>query len=92
MGFSRRGVWNRTRTTNWRSTNRAAVEGIKDVGQWQMKILNETMEGISKAAGEMTKARSPRDVVVERTELAKRALEAAVKSMRELAVNLYKAN
>lgn len=72
--------------------NRAAMEGIKGAGQWQMKILNETIEEITKAAGEMIKVQSSRDVVVEQTELAKRAFEAAVNNLRELADILHKAN
>ena len=72
--------------------NRVAMEGIKGVGEWQMKILNQTIEEISKAAGEMTKVRSPQDVVVEQTELAKRAFETAVSNMRDLADILNKAD
>jgi phasin family protein len=72
--------------------NRAAMDGMKGVGEWQMKILNETMEEISKATGGITKVRSPRDAVVEQTELAKRAFETAVNHMRELADILRKAN
>ena len=33
------------------SANKAAMEGMKGVGEWQMKILKQTVEEISKAAG-----------------------------------------
>lgn len=74
------------------SANKAAMEGMKGVGEWQMKILKQTVEEISKAAGGMAKIHSPKDVVVEQTELAKRAFETAVKNMRELADIVNKAN
>jgi hypothetical protein len=30
------------------SANRAAPEGIKGVGEWQMKILNQTLDEVAK--------------------------------------------
>lgn len=72
--------------------NRAAMEGIKGVGEWQMKILKQTMEEISNATSGMTKVQSPKEVVAEQTELAKHAFETAVNNMRELAGILEKAN
>ena len=68
------------------------MEGMKGIGGWQIKILNETMQEISKTASEMTKVRSPEDAVAEQTDLAKRAFETAVNNMRELANILSKAN
>ena len=35
--------------------NQAAMEGMKEVGKWQIKVLKQTVEEISKATGEMTK-------------------------------------
>lgn len=72
--------------------NKAAMEGLKGLGEWQVKILKQAMEGISESAAAATKVRSPQDVVVEQTELAKRVFETAVKNMRELADILHKAN
>lgn len=72
--------------------NQAAMQGLKGVGEWQMKILKGTIDEITKATGEMTKVHSPQDIVVEQTELAKRAFETAVNNMRELADVLNKAN
>lgn len=72
--------------------NQAAMQGLKGVGEWQMKILKGTIDEITKAAGEMPKVHSPQDIVVEQTELAKRAFETAVNNMRELADILNKAN
>jgi len=72
--------------------NKAAMEGMKGVGEWQMKILSKTIDEISSATREMAQVRSPQGIVVEQTELAKRAFEAAVTNMRELADILNKAN
>lgn len=72
--------------------NKAAMEGLKGVGEWQVTILKQAMEEISESAATVTKVRSPQDVVVEQTELAKRIFETAVKNMRELADILHKAN
>ncbi len=72
--------------------NKAAMEGVTGVGKWQMKILNQTLEELSKAGGSMTKISSPKDVVGEQTDMAKRAFETAVTNMRELADILNTAN
>ena len=74
------------------SANRAAMEGVKGVGEWQLKILSQTIDEIGKTAQEMTGVHSPQEMVVEQTELAKRAFETAVTNMRELAEILNKAN
>ncbi|WP_089724902.1 phasin family protein [Candidatus Thiosymbion oneisti] len=72
--------------------NQAVMEGVTGVGKWQMKILMQTLEEISKTGGSMTKIGSPKAVVGEQTDMAKRAFETAVTSMRELADILNTAN
>lgn len=72
--------------------NRAALEGIKAAGQWQMKLLQETMQEMTEAMGRLVKDGSPQQMVTTETELAKKAFEAAVRQMRELAEIVTKAN
>lgn len=72
--------------------NRAALEGIKAAGEWQVKILHETMQQLTAAIEALAKQGSPQEAVVTETELAKKAFETAVKEMRELAEIVTKAN
>ena len=74
------------------SANRAAMEGIKGIGEWQMKILSQAIDEIGKTTRGMTGVHSPQEMVVEQTELAKRAFETAVANMLELAEIVNKAN
>jgi phasin family protein len=72
--------------------NRAAMEGLKEVGAWQVKILKQALEDISHSATALTKVQAPQNALVEQTEVAKRVFETAVKNMRELADILHKTN
>jgi len=72
--------------------NQAVKDGGVEVGKWQMKILKQTLEEIAKTGGSMTKVGSPKEVVGEQTDIAKRAFETAVTNMRELADILNTAN
>jgi phasin family protein len=72
--------------------NRAAMEGLKGVGEWQVKILKQAMEDISESTAALTRAESPQAALVEQAEVAKRVFEMAVKNMQDLADILHKAN
>ena len=74
------------------AANRAALEGAKAVGEWQAKILQETMQALTAAIGGLATAGSPQQMVATQAELAKKAFETAVRSMRELADIVTKAN
>jgi phasin family protein len=74
------------------ASNRAALEGFKAVGEWQVKILQETMQEMSAAMSARAKVTSPQQMVATEAELAKKAFETAVKAMRELAEIVGKAN
>jgi phasin family protein len=74
------------------TANRAALEGMKAVAEWEVKILRETMEEITNAVGELAKAGSPKDVVAKQADLAKHAFQAAITNMRELAEIVNKAH
>jgi phasin family protein len=74
------------------AANYAAMEGIKAVGEWQMKILQETMQELTAAIGGLAKVGSPQQMVAVETELAKKAFETAVSKMRELAAIMTSAN
>ena len=67
------------------AANYAAMEGIKAVGEWQMKILQETMQELTAAIGSLANVGSPQQMVAVETELAKKAFETAVSKMWELA-------
>jgi phasin family protein len=73
-------------------SNRAAVEGVKGVAEWQMKILKQAIDEIAKTTRGMAEIHSPQELVIEQTEVAKRAFETAVTNMRELSEILNKAN
>ena len=72
--------------------NRAAMEGMKEAAEWQVKILKETMEEVTHVVGELAKVHSPKDMAAENADLSKQAFETAVKNMRELAEIVNKAN
>ena len=74
------------------AANYAAMEGIKAVGEWQMKILQETMQELTAAMGSLANIGSPQQMVAVETELAKKAFETAVSKMRELAAIMTSAN
>ena len=72
--------------------NRAALAGVKAVGEWQMKILHETVQDLTAALGGLARADSPQQLVVAEIELAKKAFATAVRRMRELAEIVTRAN
>ena len=72
--------------------NRAAMEGLKGVGEWQVKILKQAMEDISESTAALTRAKSPQGALGEQAEVAKHVFENAVKNMQDLADILHKAN
>ena len=74
------------------AANRAAVEGIKAIGEWQVKILQETVQELTTAIGGMAKVGSPQQMIAAETELAKKSFETAVSRMRELSEIVTKAN
>jgi phasin family protein len=74
------------------ASNRAAIEGMKAVAEWQKKVLQETITAITGAVGALAKSGSPQEMVVEQTELANKAFEVAVRQMRELSEIVTKAN
>jgi phasin family protein len=57
-----------------------------------LKILQETIQGMTTAVGGLAKAGSPQQLMAAETELAKKAFETAVSKMRELAEIVAKAN
>ena len=74
------------------AANRAAVEGIKAIGEWQVKILQETVQELTTAIGGLAKVGSPQQMIAAETELAKKSFETAVSRMRELSEIVTKAN
>ncbi|HYN77196.1 MAG TPA: TIGR01841 family phasin [Lamprocystis sp. (in: g-proteobacteria)] len=74
------------------ASNRAAFEGFKAVGEWQVKLLQETMLELSTAISGLALANSPQSFVNAETELAQKAFETAVKRMREFAEIVTDAN
>lgn len=74
------------------TANRAALDGMKAVGEWQVKLLQETMRELRAAIETVAKGGSAQDIVAAETELTRKALEKAVGEMRELAEIVVKAN
>lgn len=72
--------------------NRAAMEGIKAVGEWQMTILQQTMQDLMAAMGSLANVGSPQQMVAVETELTKKAFEIAISKMQELAEIVTRAN
>ena len=74
------------------TANRAALEGVKAVGEWQAKLLQETMRELRAAIEALANGGPAQDIVATETDLARKALEKAVAEMRELAEIVVKAN
>jgi phasin family protein len=74
------------------ASNRAALEGYRAVGEWQAKILRETMQGLAAAINGLAQVGSPQELAATQTELARQAFETAVKQMREIAQIVADAN
>lgn len=74
------------------AANRAALEGMKAVGEWQMRILQQTVQELSTCIKGLPSVGSPQQMVAAEADLAKKAFETAVREMRELAEILTRAN
>lgn len=74
------------------ASNRAALEGMKAVAEWQTKILAETMQELTAAIQGLAAKGSPQQMVANETQLAEKAIETAVKRMQELAEIVTNAN
>lgn len=74
------------------TANRAALEGVKAVGEWQARLLQETMHELRAAIDFFCKQETAYEIVAAETDLARKALEKAVGEMRELAEIVVKAN
>jgi phasin family protein len=74
------------------AANLAAMQGIKAVGEWQVRILQETMQEVTTTIAGRTKVGSPQEMLAAESDLAKRAFETAVSKMQELAEIVSKAN
>ncbi|MCM8594624.1 phasin family protein [Accumulibacter sp.] len=74
------------------AANRAAVEGFQAVGQWQGRILHETVEQLKAAVETLAARGSAGDIAASEAELARKALATAVQEMRELAEIVTRAN
>jgi phasin family protein len=74
------------------AANLAALEGLRAVGEWQVKLLEATIHELSAASGKLAKVNSPQQVITTEAELAKKAFETAVREMRELARIVSKSN
>jgi phasin family protein len=73
-------------------SNQAILDGAKQVGQWQVRILQETMQHMSEAFAGLTRVGSPVELMAAESELAKKAFATALGQMRELAQIMTDAN
>lgn len=74
------------------ASNQAALEGMKAVGAWQAKLLQETMRELTAAIGKLSQSGSPQQLVANESELAKKAFSTAVRQMQELTQIVIQAN
>ncbi|WP_300342096.1 phasin family protein [Accumulibacter sp.] len=74
------------------ASNRAALEGMKAVGAWQVKLMQETMRELTSAIGGLASAGSPQQLVWAESELARKAFATAVSQMQELTAIVVNAN
>ena len=74
------------------TANRAVLAGFKAVGEWQMWIMQETVQELAAAINDLARVGSPHELVVTETELTKKAIETAARQMRELAQIVNRAN
>ena len=74
------------------ASNQAALAGMKAIGEWQAKLLQETMRELTTAIGGLAQAGSPKQMVATETELAKKAFATAVGQMQELTQIVIQAN
>ena len=74
------------------AANQVALEGMKAVGAWQVKLLQETMRELSTAIGKLSQSGSPQQLLATESELAKKAFATAVRQMQELTQIVIQAN
>jgi phasin family protein len=74
------------------TSNRAALEGMKAIGEWQVKILHATLQQLTAAIEGLARSGSPQELIAAETELARKAFETAVGEMRGLAEIVIRAN
>ena len=74
------------------ASNRATLDGFKAVGEWQVKILRETMQELAAAINRLAQIDSPQQLAEMETELARNAFETAVRQMREIGQIVTDAN
>ncbi|AUB84142.1 phasin family protein [Candidatus Thiodictyon syntrophicum] len=74
------------------AANQAAVAGYQAVAEYQMKILQETMQRLTAAIAGLAAVKSPQELVAAETELARKSFETALRQMRELAQIVTEAN
>jgi len=74
------------------ASNRAALEGMKAIGEWQVKILHATLQQLNTAIEGLSCSGSPQELIAAETELARKAFETAVGEMRGLAEIVIRAN
>lgn len=74
------------------AANQAAMEGMKAVGAWQAKLLQETMRELTAAIGKLSQSGSPQQLLAAESDLAKKAFATAVGQMQELTQIVIQAN
>lgn len=74
------------------ASNRAAVEGMKAVAEWQTMILAEAMQELTAAIEGVAAKGTPQQMIATETQLAEKAIETAVKRMQEFAEIVTSAN
>ncbi|WP_291989410.1 TIGR01841 family phasin [Candidatus Accumulibacter sp. ACC007] len=74
------------------AANQAALEGMKAVGEWQAKLLQETMRELTAAIGKLSQSGSPQQLLAVESDLAKKAFATAVGQMQELTQIVIQAN
>ncbi|MBE2258619.1 MAG: phasin family protein [Candidatus Accumulibacter sp.] len=74
------------------TANRAALAGMQAVGEWQVKLLQETMRELTAAIGGLAKGGSPQQLLAAETELASKAFATAVGQMQEFTAIVINAN
>ncbi len=74
------------------AANQAALEGMKAVGEWQAKLLQETMRELTAAIGKLSQSGSPQQLLAAESDLAKKAFATAVGQMQELTQIVIQAN
>lgn len=74
------------------AANQAALNGLKQASEWQMKILQETMQEMTSAMSGLAKVTTPQHLIEAETDLARKTFETMIRRMRELAEIVNSAN